>query len=189
VSRRIVTRIPPVEISPPELDEIVSRTHVSSGVMRLFQTLAHNPKLLKRFNVLAGGLLAKGTLPPRDRELVILRMAVRCTSVYEFGQHTVAGLASGLHQDEIDRVVLPLDEAAFPPPDQALLRMVDELYDENRVGDSTWLQLKERWDEAELLELLMVAGFYWMVAGVLNSAGVEPEADVPGWPAGARIDS
>ncbi len=187
MSRRIIPRIPPVSTAPPELQEIVERSPVSSGVMRLFQTLAHNPKLLKRFNVMAGGLVAKGTLPARDRELVILRMAVRCRSVYEFGQHTLVGLASGLREDEVHRVVLPLDVAAFPPPDEALLRMVDELYDENRVGDLTWLQLEERWNEAELLELLMVAGFYWMVAGVLNSAGVEPEPDVPGWPAGAQI--
>jgi 4-carboxymuconolactone decarboxylase len=173
-----------VSTDPPELREIVERSTVSGGVMRLFQTLAHNPKLLKRFNVLAGGLIAKGTLPPRERELVILRMGFRCGSVYEFGQHTVLGLASGLLKDEIDRVIMPLDAAGFAAQDEALLRMVDDLYDENRVGDSTWRRLEERWNESELLELLMVAGFYWMVAGVLNSAGVEPEAGVPGWPAG-----
>jgi alkylhydroperoxidase family enzyme len=155
--------------------------------MRLFQTLAHNPRLLKRFNVMAGGLLTKGLLPARERELVILRTAFRCTSVYEFGQHTIIGLASGLRQDEIDRIVLPPEEAAFPSSDEALIRMVDELYDGNWVTDQTWLQLRDRWHEAELLELLMVAGFYWMLAGVLNSAGVEAEAEVPGWPAGTRI--
>jgi 4-carboxymuconolactone decarboxylase len=170
-----------------ELQEIVAGAPISSGVMRLFQTLAHNPRLLKRFNVMAGGLLTKGLLPARERELVILRTAFRCRSVFEFGQHTIIGLASGLRQDEIDQIVLPPEEAAFPSSDEALIRMVDELYDGNCVTDRTWLQLRNRWHEAELLELLMVAGFYWMLAGVLNSAGVEPEAEIPGWPAGTRI--
>ena len=183
MSTGVPPRIPPVTTAPPELEEIVERTPVASGVMRLFKTLAHNPKLLKRFNVMAGGLLVKGLLPARERELVILRMAFRCHSVYEFGQHTVIGLASGLHRDEIDRIVLPLEQAAFRPSDEVLVQMVDDLYDENRVADPTWAQLQDRWNKAELLELIMVAGFYWMVAGVLNSAGVEPEADVPGWPA------
>ncbi|HCG02110.1 MAG TPA: carboxymuconolactone decarboxylase family protein [Chloroflexi bacterium] len=187
MSASVPPRIPPVATAPPELEEIVGRTLVASGVMRLFLTLAHNPRLLKRFNIMAGGLLAKGLLPARERELVILRMAFRCQSVYEFGQHTVIGLASRLRRDEIDRIVLPLEEAGFPKADEALILMVDELYDVNRVADSTWSQLRDRWNEAEMLELLMVAGFYWMVAGVLNSAGVEPEAQVPGWPAGTRI--
>ena len=187
MTRSPAPRIGLVTEAPPELQEILDRGPVSGGVLRVFQTLAHNPKLLKRFNVLAGGLLARGLLPPRERELVILRMAFRCRSVFEFGQHTRLGLASGLSQDEADRVVQPLEVAAFPPADEALLRMVDELYDANRVTDSTWRQLARRWNEAELLELLMVAGFYWMVAGVLRSAEVEPEPGAPGWPAGASI--
>jgi len=180
-------RIAPVKTPPPELREIMEKAPLSTGVLRLFETLAHNPNLLRRFNVMGGGLLARGTLPPRERELVILRMAFRCRSVYEFGQHTMIGRDAGLRQDEIDRVVLPLDGAAWAPADEALVRMVDELYDGNRVEDSTWRLLALRWNDAELLELLMVAGFYWMVAGVLKSVRVEPEAGAPGWPAGAEI--
>jgi len=187
VTRSPAPRIGLVTEAPPELQEILDRGPVSGGVLRVFQTLAHNPKLLKRFNVLAGGLLARGLLPPRERELVILRMAFRCRSVYEFGQHTMLGLSSGLTAEEVDRVVRPLAVAAFPPEDEALLRMVDELYDANRVTDSTWRQLAARWNEAELLELLMVAGLYWMVAGVLKSAQVELEPGAPGWPAGVSI--
>jgi alkylhydroperoxidase family enzyme len=188
--RRGVTlapRIPPVTQHPPELDEIIVRAPLGSGVLRLFETLAHNPRLLKRFNVLAGGLVAKGLLPARERELIILRMAFRCNSIFEFGQHSVIGKAAGVSEDEIRRIVLPLASAGFGADDDAIIQMVDELVDANRVSDQTWDRLGSRWDFAELLELMMVAGVYWMLAGILNSAGVEPEPGVPGWPATAAF--
>jgi hypothetical protein len=31
----------------------------------------------------------------------------------------------------------------------------------------------------------MLIGFYRMLAGVLNAAGIQPEPGVPGWPADA----
>ena len=42
--------------------------------------------------------------------------------------------------------------------------------------------LATRWDDAELVELLLTAGFYRLVSGFLNSAGVQLDAGVPGWP-------
>jgi alkylhydroperoxidase family enzyme len=107
--------------------------------------------------------------------------------VFEFGQHTVIGVAAGITEDEVSQIVQPLNRTRFAPGDVTLLHMVDELVDGNRVSDETWHRLASRWDEAELLELLMVAGFYWMIAGVLNSAGVEPEPGTPGWPATATL--
>jgi len=176
-------RIPRVTQHPPELDEIIGRSPLGNGVLRLFETLAHNPRLLKRFNVLAGGLVTKGLIPPRERELVILRTAFRCNSIFEFGQHSVIGKTAGVSDDEIRRIVLPVANAGFAADDVALLQMVDELVGANRVSDETWQRLASRWEYAELLELMMVAGVYWMLAGILNSAGVEPEPGVPGWPA------
>jgi hypothetical protein len=114
-------------------------------------------------------------------------MAFRCNSVFEFGQHTVIGKAAGITEDEVSQIVLPPNSTRFARGDVALLHMVDELIDANRVSDETWHWLVSRWDDAELLELLMVAGFYWMIAGILNSADVEPEPGTPGWPTTAAL--
>jgi 4-carboxymuconolactone decarboxylase len=54
------------------------------------------------------------------------------------------------------------------------------------VSDDTWAALSTRWSDAELVELLVVAGFYRLVSGFLNSAGVELDPGVPGFPDGSR---
>jgi 4-carboxymuconolactone decarboxylase len=75
------------------------------GHPNIFDTLAHHPKLLKRWLVFGNHVLAKSTLPTRERELAILRTGWRCGSEYEFGQHTVIGAEVGIADDEIRRLM------------------------------------------------------------------------------------
>jgi alkylhydroperoxidase family enzyme len=166
--------------------EILASTMFTDGQpANIFGTLAHNPRVLKRFNVLGGGLLAKGSLPERERELVILRVGWNARSVYEFGQHTLIGRRAGLSDAEI-AAVCEVGDHQWPPGDHLLLTMVDELCADDCVSDDTWAALAERWTPAELVELVVCAGFYRLVSGFLNSFGVERDEGVPGWPEGAR---
>src|SRR2546423_12722776 len=112
-------RIPPVTDPSPEVVELLGKTAISDGPpLNIFATLAHHPRLLKRFNVLGGLFLGRGLLPARERELVILRTGWRTRCEYEFGQHTVLGRRAGLDDDEIRRVTR---EGARRPPRGALL--------------------------------------------------------------------
>ena len=97
-------RLDPVEDPSPEQAELLEpyRTFSGGEPFNIFRTLARHPKLMKRAMVLATGLLVKGNLPPRIREIVILRVAWRTGSDYEWGQHVRIGLDSGLARDEID---------------------------------------------------------------------------------------
>ena len=74
------------------------------------------------------------------------------------------------------------DDHDWSDDDRALLALADELADDDCVSDATWARLAERWDDAELVELLVLAGFYRMVSGFLNSAGVQLDDGVPGFP-------
>ncbi|HEX5097096.1 MAG TPA: carboxymuconolactone decarboxylase family protein, partial [Acidimicrobiia bacterium] len=58
-------------------------------VLNIFGTLAYHPKLMKRWLVFGNHVLAKSTLPARDREILILRTGWKCRSPYEWGQHVV----------------------------------------------------------------------------------------------------
>ena len=179
-------RILPAGSPGPEAAETLAKLPSLDGrPLNIFATLAHHPLLLRRFTALGGVFLALNQLPAREREIVILRVAWRTGSVYEFGQHTRIGLASGLGEEEVVRVAREGDDG-WDPADAALIAAVDELQAADRVGDDTWAELSGRYTEAELLELLALIGFYRMTAGILNSAGVEPEAGVAGWPAGAE---
>jgi alkylhydroperoxidase family enzyme len=163
--------------------EILARTgaRAEDGTpLNIFATLAHHPRLLNRFNVLGGLFLARGVLPARERELVILRTGWRTRCEYEFGQHVLIGRRAGLSDDEIRRVTA--DDADWAPGDALLIRLADEIHETRDVTDDLWEALSARWDDAALLELVALAGFYGMVAGLLNAARVQRDPGVPGWP-------
>lgn len=177
-------RIAPLEEPGPEVAETLSRTLADDdGVpLNIFRTLAHHPRLLKRFNALGGVFLAHGEMPARERELVVLRTAWRSGSEYEWGQHVVIGRRVGLTDDEIVRLARPDEDDCWSAADTALLRFTDELLDTADVGPEAWQAQRERWSDAQLVELVMLVGFYRMVAGFLKTAGVRQEDDLPGWP-------
>lgn len=175
-------RIPPLTDPDPEVAEILAKTRVRPGPpLNIFATLANHPRLLKRFNVLGGLFLGRGLLPARERELVILRTGWLTHCEYEFAQHVVLGRAAGLGDDEIRRVTG--DGDGWPPGDAALLRLADEIHRTRDVSDDLWTELAGRWSQAELLELVALAGFYGMVSGLLNAARVQLEPGAEGWPA------
>jgi 4-carboxymuconolactone decarboxylase len=152
--------------------------------LNIFRTMAHNESLSKGFRRLGAHLLSGGVLPGREREIVILRIGWRCSSEYEFGQHTVIGTSVGLTDDEIARLS-DCGPGDWNEGDRALISLADELCDGDVVSEDTWRTLSERWSDAELLELLVLAGFYRMVSGMLNSVGVALEPETPRWPEGA----
>jgi 4-carboxymuconolactone decarboxylase len=181
--RPATPRIQPVTEVSHETQELLSKTLLIDGKpINIFGTLAHHPKLMKRFNVLGGFFLNSGLLPDREREIVILRVGHNCEAVYEFGQHTVIGKRVGLNVDEIAELTKALDASRWSADDAALIRLADDLCTDDCVSDDTWNQLTQRWNEAELMELVMVAGMYRMVSGFLNTMGVQLDPGVPGWP-------
>lgn len=157
-----------------------------SPPLNIFRTLRHNKPLTKAFLTLGSHLLGGGSLPPREREVVVLRVGFRCSSEYEFGQHTVIGREAGLTDEEVARLAVP-GTAGWSEDDAALVALADELCDDDVVTEQTWQALARRWSTEELLELLVLAGFYRLVSGLLNSAGVPLEPGTPGWPAEADV--
>ncbi len=174
-------RVAPNE-NPSEEVEDVLRSAISrdGSPLNIFRTLSHHPKMMKRFNLFGGFILNKGLVPAREREIVILRVGWNAQSVYEFGQHTEIGLRCGLTSAEIDG--LAGAEHAWSADDRLLIALADELCDDDCVTDATYAGLAQRWNEAELMELVVTAGFYRLVSGYLNTFGVQLDDGVPGWP-------
>jgi alkylhydroperoxidase family enzyme len=179
-------RIPPLpaEERDPRIAEVLEVLRApDGGELNIFTTLARHPKVFKKWSDFGGVLLYAGRLAPRERELLILRTGWSCRSEYEYGQHVLIGLRSGLTQEEIDRVPAGPDAPGWSPEDATLLRAADELHHEHRISDATWAALAGRLDEQQLIEVCMVVGQYHLVAFTLNSLGVEPEAGLPPMPA------
>jgi alkylhydroperoxidase family enzyme len=171
-------------LAPEDRDERTTELLASMRVpgaegrdLNIFATLAHHPRLLKRWSAFGGTLLYRGELPARERELLILRTAWNCQADYEWGQHVEIGRAAGLSDHEIARVAEGPEAAGWSAEDSELLRAADELHADSCIGDDTWGALTARWDEQQLIEVCMVVGQYHLVAFTLGSLGVEPESD------------
>ena len=188
IPRPTSPRVPPVDpasvLAGPEVAELLDKTKIRDGeALNIFRTLAHQPKLLKRFNVLGGAFLVHGVLPAREREIVILRVGWNCRSVYEFGQHTLIGRDAGLTDAEIAALATTRAGGPWSADDEALIALADEICADDCASDATVAVLRRRWTDAELVELVALAGFYRMVSGLLNTLGVQPEDGLPSWPA------
>jgi AhpD family alkylhydroperoxidase len=109
----------------------------------------------------------------RERELVVLRTARRCGCDYELSQHYPRAATAGLTSEEIERTAGGPDADGWDEFDAALLRTVDELHDESLVSDATWKVLGSRYGKEELIQLVMLIGYYHMLAYFMNSLGVQ----------------
>jgi 4-carboxymuconolactone decarboxylase len=172
-------RIPPL---PPDrwegdlkriLETVPGGVENRLGDNNIFPTLAQHPDFFRAWLPFGGFLLTAGKLSGPDRELLILRTAVRCRSSYEWGQHVRISLAGGIERETIDRVLEGPDAEGWSSHERALLRAADELHDDSRISDQTWATLAETYDTEQLIEATMIVGHYTMLAGALNSFGVE----------------
>lgn len=176
-------RIAPLEAPySPSVQDALDRI-MPAGVppLALFRTLAVNERVFLR--VMAGGLLDRGSISLREREIVIDRTCARCGAEYEWGVH-VAFFAEriGLTASQVAATCAPEAEAgAFPERERLLIRLVDALHDGARVDDGLWAALRAEWSDAQLIELITLAGFYHLISFVTNALRIPPE------PYGARF--
>ena len=173
-------RVEPIAVD--ELDPEILKQFGDGPVLNIFRTLAHHPKLMKRWLVFGGYLLARSELPPRDRELVILRVGWLCRAEYEWAQHVVIGRDSGLSDEEIDRITRGPDADGWSDLDRTLLRATDELHEDSFVSDETWRVLADHYDTRKLMDLIFTIGQYHLVSMALNTLGVQLDPGLAGSP-------
>jgi len=148
--------------------------------------IAHQPQLLGPFLGWAATLAGTGKLPRSDAELVALRTAWACRSLFEWREHRNWARAGGLTDAEIDAVAVGPDAPGWTPRQRALLRAADELHAAATIAPDTWTVLSDHLDPAELVEVVLVAGQYRMLSTLVNAAGTDaalaspPPTDAPG---------
>ena len=147
----------------------------------VFTTLVRAPRLFKRWLALGGVLLA-GTIPAREREILVLRTGWNCQAPYEWGQHVRVGLSAGLTREEIRRLGGARPDESWGAFDGALVRAADELHQRSEIEDRTWEVLASRYDTTQLIEVPMVVGFYHLVSMTLNALEVELDEGLEGLP-------
>ncbi|HEV7649738.1 MAG TPA: carboxymuconolactone decarboxylase family protein [Actinophytocola sp.] len=177
-------RVPP--LAPEERDQRQAALVAQAGAeLAVYTTLVRNTDVFADLLPLGQRLLELSTLEPRVRELLILRVAWRCRAAYVWSHHETIGRAAGVTDDDL--ATLAADAAADADADAddrdalraVLLRAADELVADHRLGDPTWQELAGRYPTEQVIEICMLAGQYVMLAGVLNSLGVQLEQGYP----------
>jgi 4-carboxymuconolactone decarboxylase len=179
----IEPRIEPVAPPYSEAASAVFARVMPEGVLPLvlFRALAVNERVLTR--MMAGGLLDRGSLTLREREIVIDRTCFRCGSEYEWGVHVAFfGAKARLSAEETrDLCAEDPETTVFAPKERLLLRLCDELHATATVADALWGQLAAAWSPEQLVELVVLAGYYHAIAFVTNALRLPLE------PFGARF--
>lgn len=142
----------------------------------LFRTLARNPRVFRRF--MAGGLLDKGSISLREREIVIDRTCARCGGEYEWGVHVAFfGEKVGFGPAEIAATVAPgADAGCWSPREKLIVRLVDQLHETSTIDDGLWQALAAEFSDEQLLEMIVLTGFYHMVSFAVNATKLPMES-------------
>ena len=180
MSVRIAPALPPypeavredfAKIMPPGMEPIA-----------LFRTLAKNPRVLRRIR--RGALLDRGSISLRQREIVILRTTALCGAEYEWGVHVQFFAAAA----QLDAAALYAtvwgagSSACWTEEEATLIEACDELHRSCRISDALFTKLRTHFGEAQVIELLVLAGLYRTISYAVNGTGLALEATAPRFP-------
>lgn len=173
-----MSRIDPLD--PPYADETQKMFDLAmpEGMepLALFRVLARCDRIFPRF--MKAGVLDRGPVPIRDREIVIHRTTARCGAEYEWGVHVNAfGLPLELGEEVLRATVRgDATDPAFSDRQSSLVRMCDEFHETSTLSDETWEHLRRHFDEMQIMELIYTVGMYHTVSFLVNGLGLENEA-------------
>ncbi len=176
-------RIAPIDPPyAPDVQQVFDTVMRGLPPLKLFRTIARNPRVLQR--MMAGGLLDKGSISLRQRELMILRTTARCGAEYEWGVHVAAfGVKAGWTPAEVSASVKTAEtDPAWKQDERLIIRLADELHETQRASDALWGELQAAFQPEQLIELIMLAGLYHAVSYLINALRIQHENGAPRFP-------
>ena len=161
--------VDPAQASPP-----VREALEALPPLNIFRTVAHAETAVRPLLRLGGAILGQGELDPRRRELVILRTAAVTGAEYEWVQHQAIARGVGASEEQIAAVRAgELGAVSLDEDDRLVLRCAEELLTNDAIGEATFAAARDRLSDREVVELILAVGYYRMLAGLMNSAGID----------------
>jgi len=178
-----MSRIAPLE--PPYAPEIqgqFDRIMRGAPPLMLFRVVAGNARAWQKFR--AGSLLDHGPLSLREREIVIDRTCARNACEYEWGVHVATfAEAARLTEEQVRATVLgEADAACWSAAEQALIAAVDALHERATLSDAEFKALSAHYEEAKILEIIQLCGFYRTVSYLANTLALPLEQKAARFP-------
>ena len=166
-----------------DMQEAIDAIMRGAPPLVLFMTMARDRRLFFKF--FNSGLLDRGNLTIREREIVIDRVTASCGAEYEWGVHVSAYAAkAGLTEVQIASLVTGgPDDDCWADEDRLLIRFCDDLQQSCTIDDDVWTQLTAHHSDEAILELLMLAGAYRTVSYLVNGLRLPLEPGARRFPA------
>jgi alkylhydroperoxidase family enzyme len=179
-SARVAPAAPPLD---DDIQQVIDAIMRGNPPLVLFTTMARDRRLFFKF--FGSGLLDRGHLSIRQREIVIDRVTAACGAEYEWGVHVATFAAkAGLTEDQIVSLVAGgPDDECWADEDRLLIRLCDRLHADCDVDDGLWAELTAHHSDEAMLELLMLAGTYRTVSYLVNSLRLPLESGARRFPA------
>lgn len=176
----------PEDNLPPEAEEAAVEIRAAFGMPEngfmpeSFRMMLVHPGMF-RGQMAIGIALAAGSIPPRERELAILRNAWICGAPYEWGEHVDMGKnRCGLTADEVERCTQGSKAEGWSEHDRAIMKGVEELHADYMISDETWAALSRTWDDKQMMEFTVLVGVYTTTAMQQNSVRFRLDGSNPG---------
>lgn len=166
----------PLRIAPiaPEAFTDEQRALVGDwSAMNFARVIVAHPGLYRALMPLIAKLIAGSDLPPRDREVLVLRTLALCDETYETAHHVLIARGAGMSDAEIEAA--QQGAAGLSSFDRTLAAAAEELVREQTVSDATWRALAERYSEVQLMEVTALVGGYALMAMLTKSYGIPLE--------------
>jgi alkylhydroperoxidase family enzyme len=136
------------------------------------RVMVQHPTLYKVLIPFAEKMMSGSCLPPRDREILIIRTLALCGESYEAVHHVLIARSVGMTDAEI---AAARTGAGLSAADQILVRAVEELVHDRCLGEETWQALAQRYSRVQLMEAVFLVGDYTMMSMVTRSFGMQAE--------------
>lgn len=178
---RIEPLSPPYEASTGQL--LADMMPPGQPPIGLFRTFARHERMTRAMRGWGSYELGRDlSLTRREREVVIDRTTARCGCEYEWGVH-VAFFADrvGLTAEQLRSITSgsPHDPCWTADRERLLLQLVDALHDDADVDDELWASLSGCFSDEEILDALMLCGWYHAISFTANAARVAREPGAP----------
>jgi alkylhydroperoxidase family enzyme len=164
---------PDLDKASGEVREMLARLPRPANV---FKMMAHAETCVKPVMKLGGTLLGKLQLDPKVRELCLLRAVKLEGGEYEWDQHVPIARDFGCSEAQIAALEDDDDTAqCFDAREKAALQFTREVVLDVRASEETLAQARRHLSDREIVELILMAGFYITLARLTETLGVERE--------------
>jgi alkylhydroperoxidase family enzyme len=167
------SRIPP--LAPDDYTDEQRALVGDWSTLNFSRVIVQHPELYRVFLPFLDKLIRGSQLPPRDREILIIRCLALCNESYEAHHHV--SIARNAAMTDADIAAAASGGAGLSPEERELAKATEELVRTHCISDETWNSLAQRYSAMQLMEIVFLVGCYALMAMATKSFGIELEND------------